>query len=375
MASIKKLRFYGMMKNNRVLYVLMMASIVATACAGRDESPGDIRTGDLPTLEIEQLFTVSETPTGDIRQVNIVKTNRDGELFVSDWGSYKIHHYTKDGTFLTSIGGEGGDAGEFLLINSLDFDEQNRLIAYDDRLKRHTIFEQAEGEWAVADTLSFSPSPAGMVHYLNERLLLTQKTVDERLNENLFQLYRVLKVGTLDGEWAGDDSLRVKSHQMLAEERVPPEEAPFSHRTYLQADRDGKFYVLETESFRVTTYDTGLNPVDTLYAPVARLYLQEKDQQDARARVTADLRQLSDRFLPNTKPVARNFVLDDNKRMWIRTYDSPEYLLLGSDGTPLGSFDLPVGFTLHHVAGNRLYASGTMATGDEVRVFRYSMPE
>lgn len=364
-----------MMKKNRVLCALVVASILATACTETKEPSGDIRTGDLPAVEIEQLYTVNKTPEGDIRQVNIVKTNRDGELFVSDWGSYNIHQFTEEGNFITSIGGEGGDVGEFLLINSFDFDEQNRLIAYDDRLKRHTIFEQTDDEWAVADTFSFSPSPAGMVHYLNNRLLLTQKTVDERLSENLFQLYRMLKIGTLDGEWVNGDTLRVPAHQMLAEERIPPEEAPFSHRTYLEADQDGNIYVLETESFRVTRYDAGLTPIDTLYAPVARLYLQEKDRRDARARVTADLRHLSDRFLPNTKPVARNFVLDENKRMWIHTYDSPEYLLLGSDGTPLGSFDLPVGFNLHHVAGNRLYASGTMATGDEVRVFRYSLTE
>ena len=356
------------------LSVMLLIGILALSCSQEEERNGDIRTGDLPEIVLNEKLILSETPEGVIRQVNLVKTNADGEIFVSDWGAYKIHHFTREGEFNTSIGGQGGAVGRFLLVQSLDFDEQNRLIVYDVRQNRHTIFDYSDNDWAAADTFSFSQPATGMAGYLSDGELLTTASFDERLDDHLFQIYHHLQKGTVDGRLLEEDPLRIRGRQLMAIENTPPEEVPLSYRTLHSIGPDQNLYTLNTETFAVQIYDQNLAPVDTVYAPVAKLLIHENDRQNARLQVSSSLRHLTDQYLPNTKPVARFFTTDNEGRFWIRTNDSPRYMVLDGEGSPLGSFDLPAGFRLLHVSGDRIFTSGTAARGDEVRVFEFEMP-
>lgn len=356
------------------LSLLLLIALIALACGQEEQRTGDIRTADLPEIMLNERFIFSETPEGTIRQVNHVKTNSDGEIFLSDWGAYKIHHFSREGEFKTSVGGQGGAKGRFLLIQAIDFDEQNRLIVYDSRLNRHTVFEYGDNEWAVADTFSFSQPATGMAHYISDGELLTSSSSDERLDDHLFQIYHHLQTGTMDGRLSDEEPLRVRGRQMMAVENVPPEEVPYSHRTLHTIGPDHNLYTLYTETFAVQKHNRNLAPVDTVYAPVARLLIHESDRQNARLQVSSSLRHLTDQYLPNTKPVARFFTTDYEGRFWIRTNDTPRYMVLDGEGSPLGSFDLPSGFRLLHVSGERIFASGTAARGDEVRVYEFNLP-
>lgn len=366
--------FQGMLLRTVSKLSLLLITLISVACGQEEPRSGDIRTADLPEIVLNERFILSDTPESVIRQVNHVITNADGEIFISDWGAYKIHHFTQDGEFNTSIGGQGGAVGRFLLVQSLDFDEQNRMIVYDIRQNRHTVFDYIDDDWAAADTFSFSQPATGMTGYLSNGELLTSTAFDERADDHLFQIYHHLQKGTVDGSFLDEDPLRVRGRQMMVDENTPPEEVPLSYRTLHSIGPDQNLYTLNTETFAVQTYDRNLTSVDTVYAPVAKLLIHESDRQNARLQISSSLRHLTDQYLPNTKPVARSFITDEDGRFWIRTYDSPQYMVLDNEGSPLGSFDLPAGFQLHHVSGERLFASGTVARGDEVRVFEFSMP-
>lgn len=75
--------------------------------------------------------------------------------------------------------------------------------------------------------------------------------------------------------------------------------------------------------------------------------------------------------MPETKPVISNMVVDGNRNIWLQTFDSPEYLVLDNEGTPIRSFDLEDDLRLVHVDQNRLYALKIGPEGYQIHVFDY----
>lgn len=143
----------------------------------------------------------------------IVKTNSDGEIFISDAQKKSIMRLSSNGEYISEIGREGKGPGEFTFAPSFDIDSENQIHTLDQSNDRATIFS-VDGE--VLSTIS--PNKDEMVwssdfkkldngEYLTVRKLReipTSETADIPKEANVFQLIssdltkRISSFGILD---------------------------------------------------------------------------------------------------------------------------------------------------------------------------------
>lgn len=80
----------------------------------------------------------------------------DGLIYMADMGSSLIHRFDSDGTYVDSFGGRGRGPGEFQLLSSFSFSEDNRMYVYDTNGFSISRFEwnSADEDWVYADRFS-----------------------------------------------------------------------------------------------------------------------------------------------------------------------------------------------------------------------------
>jgi len=355
------------------LLLLSALLLSFSSCGDRIERDGDIHTSDLPEAELNQLFKLTKTPDGFIGQVGAIQTTDSGDILLFDPSRNSLHHFSEDGSYVGLVGGPGGRAGQFLNIRNMIITGDDTLLTYDSRLARHTVFERSNDSWAVVDTFSFAPPTAGAIHQFSDGRLVLMDIEDHRIDENLFRIKHNLRVSVPGADLPAAQHT-YRGRELMVKENMLPIEKPFSYTSLTAVDPDKNFYILNTEQFELVKFNSELEPADTLYAPVARQPLSENDRRDAMLSVGTEFRSIVPNYLPNTKPVARGFWVDDEQNIWIRTHDSPQYLVLDREGAPITSFDLPRGFRAVHLSGNRIYAVATRLQGDETAVFEVNLP-
>lgn len=130
---------------------VMGVAVILAACAG-DES---ISTSDVPELlgrpdmEIGVLDGPSEYAFG---RISGIAEGPDGRVFVSDAQQHVIRIFDEDGTFVRSIGREGGGPGEFGRPCCIAFGPAGRLWVRDGQNRRYQGIDldaAAEGDPAV----------------------------------------------------------------------------------------------------------------------------------------------------------------------------------------------------------------------------------
>ena len=123
----------------------------------------------------------------------------NGDIFVSDGHvNSRIVKFAKDGTFIKAWGKRGDGPGEFNVPHTIFFDSRGRLLVGDRSNRRIQIFDQ---EGTFLDQWTQFGSPSGIFIAPDDSLYV----VDYNDRMTLF-------VGS-----AKDGSIRVRSHQVLAE--------------------------------------------------------------------------------------------------------------------------------------------------------------
>ena len=123
----------------------------------------------------------------------------NGDIFVSDGHvNSRIVKFAKDGTFIKAWGKRGDGPGEFNVPHTIFFDSRGRLLVGDRSNRRIQIFDQ---EGTFLDQWTQFGSPSGIFIAPDDTLYVVD--YNDRMT---------LVVGS-----AKDGSIRVRSHQVLAE--------------------------------------------------------------------------------------------------------------------------------------------------------------
>lgn len=97
-------------------------------------------------LQLSEALRIEGNETGDgeapiLSFAGRAAVNSAGEIFLLDTRESRIHHYDRQGNWLTSFGGPGAGPGELGQITTLHVDRSDRLLAADREHARITVFE------------------------------------------------------------------------------------------------------------------------------------------------------------------------------------------------------------------------------------------
>ncbi len=132
------------------------------------------RWGTNPKIAIEPVRIIGDADTDDenlaFNMPNDLAEDSRGNIYIADSSNARIQKFTKDGTFVASLGRKGQGPGEFVSIRSLAVDADDRLFAFDASQRRLTILT-TEGK--EVRTIRFIKNPISGLRLMKDGLFLT----------------------------------------------------------------------------------------------------------------------------------------------------------------------------------------------------------
>lgn len=352
------------------LFLLVSSLFLIISCSAEPDTVGEIRTGDLPSIELEHLLSINEPDGQYFEFIMGIKSDSKGRIYLADQRANRIHVYNSDGEYITGIGREGSGPTEFRGIVEMFIDRNDRLFIYDISNARSVVFEETDGEWRPNKFLSIEGTRLGVISGdINDNVILRQSK-DQMPTPGAYRYVHSLAKGHLDSGLIENSVIEFRERGYMVRDDGYMDRIPFGRTTLLATDPDGHLYMNWNESFDVAVYNSKIDLVDSISVNIPNQLISSEERSEILN--SADLfRALIQNHMPETKPVAKNMWADGEGKIWLQTYDLPEYLVVDQTGTPLGSFDLEEGMEIYHVDENRVYTLKMDDEGYEVDLFSF----
>lgn len=358
-------------KGERILFLFLLIFFVSVSCGKEPYQDTEVKTSELPELELDLQFTISEPEDILLQQINEIKSDSEGRIFLSDQRALQIHVFDPDGDYILSIGRDGSGPGEFQSLLRIYIDENDQLFAFDGRQARNTIFVENNNSWEIDNIFSIEGQSYGIESADSDGNVILRQSPPQQPEPGAYWYEHELATGNLSTGLAEQNVLTIKEMGNLVLDSGFMQMIPFGWTTVLNTDPDGNIYLVWNEQFELAKYNTQLELIDSLSVEIPNQPLSREERNEAIDQLGENFRSLGREHIPDTKPVISNMFIDGNRNIWLQTYDSPEYLVLDREGTPLRSFDLEDEFRLVHVDKNRLYASKVGVGGYQIQVYDY----
>jgi hypothetical protein len=331
------------------------------SCSLGEQNTDEIRTADLPEIELNHLFTLEEPEGIFFERIQFIQTDSKGRIFVADQEANHILVYNETGDFITTIGREGAGPDEFRAILNMFVDENDQLIVYDMANNRSVFFREENGSWQPDEFVTIEGTRFGVQTADKAGNYIVRQSRNQMPEPGAFWYVHVLGTGSLQEGLMDDDAIEFREMGYLIRDDGMMNGIPFGRTTLLARGHDGKLYMTWNEDFDVAVYDAKLELADSIQAAIPN---QPITTEERRVRLDGmdRFRSLASEHMPDTKPVAEAMWVDPQQNIWLQTHDSPEYLVLNSSGEPIGSFDLEGERRILHVDGERVY---TVLSDDE----------
>jgi hypothetical protein len=359
--------------HSRALLLAGFLSLIATACGMEEPSVSQIHTADLPQIETDHQLTITDTDDLYFQQITDIASDSEGRIYLVDQRALRIHLFDAAGEYLTSIGGEGAGPGEFQIITGAFVDSQDRLFVYDVQNNRNSIFRNSGGKWELDRVFATDGNMYSVVTADDSDNVILRSSIQERPEPGAFWYRHELATGNLDTGVKEEKEIIIRDMGFLVNESMNMQIIPFGRTTLLAPGPDGNIHVVWNEDVEIVTYNTELEPVDSLSVTVPNQPVRADERNRALDRLGENFRSAGREHIPDTKPAVSDMLVDRRGNFWLRTFDSPVFLVLDSEGEPLGSFDLPEGLRIAHVDDNRLYAVKMGDQGYEIHLFGYEI--
>jgi len=93
-------------------------------------------------INLKKIFSFSEGKGFIIANVRHIKSDKNGFIYLFDWGDFYIKKFSKDGQFLAKFGkGKGAGPGELSNPTDFDIDDKGNVWIVDPALQRINIFD------------------------------------------------------------------------------------------------------------------------------------------------------------------------------------------------------------------------------------------
>lgn len=206
----------------------------------------------------------NETKYGNpVGKMKSIAVNNNGELFIGNYGNYKIYKFDANGNFIKEFGKEGGKKGEFLYRPTLHGILDNKYVFASDHQGRIQFFD-LDGDFVKMVKLDYMPlqivplknnkiAIAGHVPYNgNTKYIVSIKDIDtgeEKIVDSYFNSLIKLKPITI----------KTKEGGMFG---FSP--AGLTDKTILERTTDGNLVVSHNVESKVNIYTPEGNKIKTI---------------------------------------------------------------------------------------------------------------
>jgi len=356
------------------LRAVLLATIFAimVSCTSEQQSADEIRTSDLPEIELSHLFTLEEPEGMFFERIQFIQTDSQGRIFVADQEANHVLVYDASGNFETTIGREGAGPDEFRAILNMFVDENDQLIIFDMANNRSVFFREENGSWQPEEFVTIEGTRFGIQTVDKAGNYIVRQSRNRMPEPGAFWYVHVLGTGNLQEGLMDDDAIEFREMGYLVRNDGMMNGIPFGRTTLLARGHDGKLYMAWNEDFEVAVYDAKMALVDSVRALIPNQPISTEERRERLDRLDL-FRSLAAEHMPDTKPVASQMWIDENRNFWLQTFDSPEYLVLDSSGEPIGSFDLEGERRILHVGQERIYTLLSNDAGIQIDVMEYRL--
>lgn len=358
-------------KKNLLLFTFII--FVSISCSQQPDQNIEVVTAGLPELELVHHFTISDSEDLIFRQISGINSDSNGRIFLSDVRALQIHVYNAEGDYVTSIGREGSGPGEFLHLLRVFVDLNDRLFAFDGRLARTTIITENNNKWNPDQVFMIEGQRYGIDGADAAGNVVLRQSRQQYPTAGAFWYEHELAAGNLADGLIKSNILSIKDMGFLSSGDGALQRMPFGRTTVVSTDPFGNLYLVWNEKFELAKYNAKLEFMDSISVNIPNQPVSVEENRNAMDRVGPDFRALAREHMPDSKPVISKMLVDKSGNFWLQTFDTPKFLVLAPDGTPLKSFDLEDGLQLLHVDEQRIY---TLQVGDEgyrIKIFNYKL--
>lgn len=387
------------------LVAILLGTLFLAACGADRAQQGDgVDLDRLPAWTLGREAVID----GEFGSVVALAADSRGKIYIADGMKQQIAVFATDGRPLATIGRRGQGPGEFQGLRDIATGRGDTLFAFDVQAQRVTLFT-GDPEPRLAGTVSLIrsgeranyqilvPASGGVV--VPYVVPATESTADaprpislRYLTGNDYSASRtVLQVPEREFLVTRDPSFGFSVGSM-----------PYGREPLLRLGPGDRLYYAWSDRFHIQTYDLAGRQTGKFQVPRSAARVSDDDVQLLLASYGADpMSQLERKQmerahgagrLPRTKPVLKNFLVDDRGRVWASVTNSDdvvvstavglafrgrrpdsaaEWLVVGPGG-PVATVRLPHGTTLRLVRDTVAYGVETDELGVQ-RVARFAV--
>ena len=254
---------------------------------------------------------------------------RTGHVYVADSSVPTVYVFSASGDFVTSIGRRGEGPGEFIRPSGIFVGDNDSLFVFDFDLRRISVFAPETHQYAYSVNVH-GDDKSSPYHLLG-------------VSENRYLMVYQSSYYAAGGPGLGPEADRFAIAQLvnrsgaIAKEimALPDNESlvitnnrggiivamlPYGRRFHYQLSANGSLYGGYNESIDIKVSSSDGEAKETIHYPHNAIRLTQKDINAAFEDVNKDYWRTLRTVLADTKPAWTSFVVDNQERVWVRSY-------------------------------------------------------
>ena len=295
-----------------------------------------------------------------------------GHILVADTRQYYIRVFDEQGGYLQSLGGEGSGPGEFEQLGSINIGHHaDTIYVRDFPRKQYILFHPEEEDyWTYRRSINYEDfdhrdgaTPGNVLPTSDGRKILWYGAMYNPAREDPEE--RVVSLISPDWNMEQEEIIRTPVADAAVHRTnggiMVSNNVPFGRNPILRIGPDDRLYHLWTEQLEIARFNPEGEPLDTLSYRLPRDPIGSEELNEAIQEMNEDLRDPAREAVPEYKLVALDMHIDSQNRFWVQVAPSrdegPIWLVLNSEGEPLGRFRLPAELDVHAARHGNLYGT------------------
>lgn len=322
------------------------------------------------SLAVEEVFRIGEEDDDLVfGNVASIASDASGRIYVTDFQSPVVRVFSRTGALIATIGGPGEGPGEFGDVEEVAVGPDGKIYVWDGWLLRLSTFEERSGgEFEFSEMVSIAAHngqvPYALLGVGTEGIVFVYSTpygfCDECRNTGARSLNAMLV--DQNGRAVGKPLVTLPSNErieVVRQDGVTVNPKPFGNTSTITMSASGMLYSGWSDAINIRarslsgdwqkTFKRAYTPL-----PVTRRELNAAIEEWSREEREA----LRKSGTPRTRPVFKNFIVDDNSRIWVQTSAAAgevtaECIVIGPDGADVAAVSLPATLTLKTIRGGK----------------------
>lgn len=355
---------------------LILTCTLILSCSGEENTAAQqesyIEIDNIPIIENEILFDLIEGEKFELGDPVELKVLPNGEFLVFDQSTIKLHHFTKHGSYIHTIAGNGRGPGE--VENSASVLNVNNDTLY---IQPHTfklrrdLYVRQQGATSFSYVKSFEFKKSKRIYmqrvpHQKNGSYSTFMTFQELTNPSR-EIYERRYTSHIDhfGNVVADSLYKLKTALPLMGKDTNGMPSfqdfvgyiPYRYQDSIIPFGDDKYLLARADSSKLYLYNNQHELVSTIGIPLKKRPITEADLDFILKERTKEQRRRMSPYIDDYKPPFLR-VWTSNQNIWLHTDDTEkgkEFLILDLKGKIVGKTYLGSHDHIWGIIDNRLY--------------------